>query len=148
MFQGNFEHTIDDKHRLSIPASFRQDILGRNDDRLSITKATCGVVRCLIAYPYPDWQGVVQDLETLPKFEPKAIAYRAHVFGNAHSCTVDRQGRILITQWLRDHAGLERDVVVSGDGTRFYIWSKEGWLKFTNDVDKNLEKDPEYFAFR
>ena len=121
MFQGYFEHTIDEKNRLSIPSAFRLVIHGTSDDRLSITQSIRGSSLCLEAYPFSEWLLMIDELSKLPKFDQRAKDTRAYIVGNAHECSVDKQGRILIAPSLRAYADLQKDIVVSGDVQRFCV---------------------------
>ena len=147
MFQGYFEHTIDEKNRLSVPSSFRLAIQGSNDDRVSIAQSIRGSSLCLEVYPFSEWFTMVEELSKLPRFDQRVKDIRAYIVGNAHECAMDKQGRILIAPSLRQYADLQKDVVLTGDVKRFCIWSKEGWLKFNQEVGQNVKKDPQYLYF-
>jgi MraZ protein len=147
MFQGNFDYAIDDKSRLSIPSPFRQEIQKKKDDRLSITQSVRGLSPCLEVYPFADWVAMIEEYTKLPKFDQRAKDVRTYIVGNAHECSVDNQGRILIAPSLREYADLQKEVVVSGDVERFCIWNKELWLSFRKKVDQNAKRDPQYLYF-
>ena len=144
MFLGNFEHTIDEKNRLSVPSSFRQVIQGASDDRVSITRAIRGSVPCLEVYPFSEWFTMVEELSQLPRFDQRAKDVQTYIVGNAHECAMDKQGRILIAPSLRQYADLQKDVVLSGEVRRFCIWNNESWLKFNQEMGENVKRDPQY----
>lgn len=123
MFRSRYEHTIDAKGRLSIPARFREILAERYDDRLVLTNFD----RCLVAYPYAEWQAIEEKLASLSMVSPEVTAFTRFFISGATECEIDRLGRILIPQVLRDYAKLEKDVVIAGQLKKFEIWSKPLW---------------------
>lgn len=123
MFRSRYEHTIDAKGRLSIPARFREILAERYDDRLVLTNFD----RCLVAYPYAEWQAIEEKLASLSVVSPEVTAFTRFFISGATECEIDKLGRILIPQVLRDYAKLEKDVVVAGQLKKFEIWSKALW---------------------
>jgi MraZ protein len=121
MFRGCFEHTIDDKGRLSIPAKFRDALETTFSAPLIVTRQK----ECLIAYPADEWRTLEARVSELPSFDPKVQAFRRFFYAPAQECPTDRAGRILVPPTLRSFAGLDRDVVLSGMGKSFEIWSRE-----------------------
>jgi MraZ protein len=140
MFRGRYEHTVDSKGRLSIPSKFR-DLLGeRYDSRLVVT-AFDG---CLIAYPNAEWHILEERIAGLAEFKKETRALLRFFYSNAADCTIDKLGRILIPQPLRDYAKLDKDVVLIGAFKQFEIWSKPMWdaaeaAVSGEDVGKMLE---------
>lgn len=121
MFRGSFEHTIDDKGRLSIPAKFREALETTFSPPLFVTREK----ECLIAYPADEWRVLEARMSDLPSFDPRVKTFQRFYYGSAQECPIDRAGRILVPPTLRSHAALTRDVVLSGMGKRFEIWSRE-----------------------
>ncbi len=131
MFEGQYNHTIDTKGRLSIPPKFR-DELG------STFHVTRGMDGCLFAYDDENWENFKNSLMKLPKLTSKELRNLRRIFiAGAASVEVDKQGRILIPAALREIAGLEKDVVVAGVGDCIEIWSQERW----DGLDLNTESD-------
>lgn len=126
MFRGRFEHTIDDKGRLAIPAKFRQDVLGDSDEGSVIVT---NFDRCLSAYPLREWEALETKLASLPQFDPKVVAFQRYFISGATECPIDKAGRILIPQNLRQLAGIERDCIIAGQLKKFEIWSAENWQR-------------------
>ena len=132
MFIGEYSHTIDSKGRLSMPARFR-DQLG---DIFIVTK---GLDQSLFVYPMNEWRTLENKLKQLPLTNQNARAFVRFFFSGATECELDQQGRIRIPANLREHALLEKDVVVIGVGTRVEIWSIGVWSSYNSD--DNLSYD-------
>ena len=128
MFMGRYNHTIDPKGRLSIPSKYRE-VLG---DEFVVSKGMDG---CLFVYAGEDWKVFEEKLASLPLINPEARQFARFFLSGAQSVTVDKQGRILMPQDLRDFAGLEKDVVLAGMGSRIEIWSLERWHANSESVD-------------
>ena len=120
MFMGEYNHTIDTKGRLIIPTKFR-DQLG---DEFIVTKGLDG---CLFAFPKNEWQIFEEKLRTLPLNQKSTRKFTRFFVAGACMCELDKQGRILLPQTLREFAGLEKDVVLAGNLNRVEIWSKANW---------------------
>lgn len=114
---GEYQHTIDAKGRLFIPAKLREE-LGE------VFYLTIGMDSCLSIYSEQSWNGFTEKFESLPYTKTKAMRT---LFANAAKCELDTQGRILIPSKLRKYAGLKKDVVVIGVSTRAEIWDAEHW---------------------
>jgi MraZ protein len=123
VFRSRYEHTIDAKGRLSVPARFREVLTERYDDRLVLTNYD----RCLVAYPYPEWQVIEEKLASLSMASPEVTAFTRFFISGATECEIDKLGRILVPQVLRDYARLEKEVVIAGQLKKFEIWSKPLW---------------------
>jgi len=133
MFQGWFEHTIDSKGRVSIPAKFRQLLLEKYDDRLILTNFD----RCLVAFPYKEWEIFEERASSLSMFKEEVKAFLRFFISGASECPIDKLGRILVPPTLRNYAQLERDVVFAGILKRFEIWSKE---RFQEEIKRSAMK--------
>jgi len=130
LFMGKYNHTIDPKGRLSIPSKYR-DILG---DEFVVSKGMDG---CLFVYAIEDWKTFEEKLASLPLINVEARQFARFFLSGAQYVTVDKQGRILMPQDLREFAGLEKDVVLAGMGGRIEIWSLEKWNENSGQVDIN-----------
>lgn len=120
MFMGEYNHTVDVKGRLIIPSRFR-DSLG---DEFVVTKGLDG---CLFVYDNAEWLNFEAKLKGLPLTNKDARQFVRFFLAGAANVEVDKQGRILIPNILREFAGIEKDAVLVGVGSRIEIWSKEGW---------------------
>ena len=114
MFMGEYNHTIDAKGRLIVPAKFRE-ILG---DNFIVTKGLDG---CLFVYPNDEWTRFEEKLKSLPLTNKNARQFTRFFLAGAAACEVDKQGRILLPQVLREFASLEKDVVLVGVASRIEI---------------------------
>ncbi|MBI5560423.1 MAG: division/cell wall cluster transcriptional repressor MraZ [Deltaproteobacteria bacterium] len=121
MFRGRFEHTIDAKGRVSIPSKFR-DVLGE-EFRLVVTTYDS----CLIAYPHEEWVILEERIAGLSEFKKDTRMFLRFFYSSASDCPIDKLGRVLIPQSLREYARLEKDVVMIGAFKQFEIWSKALW---------------------
>lgn len=133
MFMGEFQHTVDSKGRLIVPARFREGL----GDRFIVTK---GLDSCLFVYPLQEWSVVEQKLKSLPFTRADARAFVRFFFSGACECEVDKQGRILLPANLREYARLEKEVVVVGVSTRAEIWSKEMWENYSTQSQASFEE--------
>lgn len=120
VFMGEYQHSIDDKGRLTIPAKFREG-LGAT---FVITR---GLDQCLFAYPLEEWKQLEERLKILPFTKADARAFTRFFFSGATECEWDKQGRVNIPQNLREHAGMQKECVVIGVSNRVEVWSKERW---------------------
>ncbi len=135
MFRGRFEHTIDPKGRISIPAKFRELLSEKYDDRIIITNFD----RCLVAYPYEEWRSVEERISSLSMVKKEVKAFQRFFISGATECPIDKLGRILIPPTLRDYAGLEKVVVFAGMGKMFELWSRERWTEEIKRAEENFE---------
>lgn len=130
MFMSEYNHTVDAKGRLIVPSKFR-DQLG---DEFVVTKGMDG---CLFVYANEDWKAFEQKLTALPLINKEARKFARFFLAGAAQVEVDKQGRILLPSNLRDFAGLDKDVVLVGVGSRIEIWSRENWENM--DADSNMD---------
>lgn len=133
MFMGEYNHTIDAKGRLIVPAKFRE-ILG---DNFIVTKGLDG---CLFVYPNDEWTRFEEKLKSLPLTNKNARQFTRFFLAGAAACVVDKQGRILLPQVLREFASLEKDVVLVGVASRIEIWSRERWDESMNTYDGDMDE--------
>ena len=126
MFMGEYNHTIDQKGRIIVPAKFREE-LGEE------FVMTLGLDGCLFVYPNSEWETFVEQLKKLPGNREVRQLQRYFLAG-ATNCELDKQGRILIPVKLREHAKLEKEVVFVGVLGKIEVWSKERW-DANNDFD-------------
>lgn len=133
MFMGEYNHTIDSKGRIIVPAKFRETL---GEDFI----VTLGLDGCLFVYPNEEWQAFVQQLKNLPGSK-NARQLQRYFMAGAANCEVDKQGRILIPVKLREQAGLEKEIVFVGVLSKIEIWSKERWDSNNNydDMDEVAE---------
>jgi MraZ protein len=133
MFLGEFEHSIDDKGRLTIPAKFRDEL----ESGIVITRGLDG---CLWAYPRSEWETLTEKmLRELPSNTPAGRNFARFFFSSAVDSIPDRQGRVLIPQNLRTYADIQNETVVIGVMNRVEIWSPARWVETFTKIEENPE---------
>lgn len=120
MFIGEYNHTIDAKGRLIIPSKFRETL----GDEFVVTKGMDG---CLFVFDNPEWESFEEKLHALPMIDKEARQFTRFFLAGAANVEVDKQGRILLPAVLREFAGITKDAVLVGVGSRVEIWSKDRW---------------------
>jgi MraZ protein len=134
MFMGEYEHSIDAKGRLIVPAKFREQ-LGME---FVVTK---GIDGCLYGYPLKEWSNVEEKFRERGSMDKDSRKFARFFFGGAASCEVDKQGRILLPATLRDFAGLKKEVVFAGNLNHIEIWDAAKWNEISSfdDMDEVAE---------
>jgi MraZ protein len=137
MFRGRYEHTIDSKSRISIPSKFREILNKKYDDRLVITNFD----HCLVAFPNEEWFNLVeQKVSTFSLVRKETSAFLRFFYSSAIDCVIDKHGRLLIPQTLRDYANLQKDVVLVGEGRFIEIFAKERWQEVAQQVEDGFDQ--------
>ncbi len=144
MFRGSFEHTLDSKGRLSVPARFRDVLIGKGDERIVITNFVVDGTRCLDVYPLDEWARFEEEIRKKPKFDRRVVLFQNYYLGGASECIVDKQGRILIPPMLRQYANLKRDVIVVSALEKFRVWDQEAWRKVFTEAEEKMIQDPNF----
>jgi transcriptional regulator MraZ len=144
VFSGRFDHSIDEKGRVSIPARFREKLQLEGHERLYITNFFLARERCLELYPPTEWQKVLERFSNHARFDPQLQMFEAFFVGGAHEVPVDRQGRILIPPRLREWAGLGREVTFSALRDRFQLFDKVALERVLSAAEQQLQ-DPAFF---
>jgi MraZ protein len=140
MFLGQYEHTIDDKNRLTLPARFREE-LGPD------VVLTRGLDGCLDVYPGDAWRRLVEErLVPLDPFSREGRELKRYFFALGADAEVDRQGRVHVPAGLVQHAGLGRDVVVAGVHDHVEIWDRGSWSQHVRDVEGSADDVAERLA--
>jgi MraZ protein len=146
MFQGSFSNTLDDKGRVAIPARFREFLTGANEERIVVTGFDVGPASCLEAYPGAAWDTMIRDLQSKTgAFAHIRLLFESVYIGNAQSCQLDKQGRILLPPSLRDYASLTHEVVFVGVGRKFQVFSPEARQKVVEAFRQQLHDNPNLF---
>ena len=126
MFRGENKVTLDAKGRLAMPTRYRDGLV---EDAAGQLVATIDHTDpCLLIYTLPDWEDIERKLAKLPAMNRMARALQRQMLGHATELELDSSGRVLIPPNLRDYAQLTRDVVLSGQGTRFELWDEQLWV--------------------
>lgn len=130
MFIGEYQHSVDEKGRLAIPIKFRTDLLKG-------AVVTRGLDRCLFLYPAEAWEELALKLKDLPISQSKSRAFARLMLAGAMDVSVDRQGRVVLPEYLREYANVSKKVVVTGLYDRLEIWDEEAWNKYKNATEKD-----------
>jgi MraZ protein len=135
VFKGSFEHRMDPKGRLPVPAPFRRALEKAGESSVVVTLLD----QCLAAYSPGEWGRLEAQLLAMPTFAKSTKALARRLASQAADCTLDVQGRILIPAPLRAAAGLTQDVMVVGVLNRFEMWAPEAWIGFLRDSEHLLD---------
>lgn len=133
MFIGEYSHSIDPKKRLAIPSKFRTDL----KNKIVITR---GLDKCLFIYPMKVWEELASKLGNLPVGESSTRSFIRMMLAGAVDVEVDGQGRILIPDFLKDYAGLSKNVVIAGLYNRLEIWDEKKWEDYKKNAEKNTDE--------
>ncbi|MGH1461380.1 MAG: division/cell wall cluster transcriptional repressor MraZ [Neptuniibacter sp.] len=127
MFRGVNQINLDAKGRMAIPARYREQITACCAGQLVATIDT--EERCLLLYPLEEWEVIQEKIESLPSFNPAARRIQRLLIGHATDIEMDGNGRLLLSGPLREYAGLDKKIVLLGQGQKFEIWSESRWLE-------------------
>ena len=125
MFRGEYSLSLDAKGRLAIPSRYRERLLEICGGKLIVTISL--LERCLVVYPYPRWQRIEDELKDLPALDQQAQAINHLLIDHAVECDMDSHGRILLSQALRNFAGLDKRIMMVGQVDKFEFWDEGGW---------------------
>ncbi len=137
MFYGEYDHTIDRKGRLIIPSRLREVMKEHYTERFVVTR---GLDRCLFVFPEDEWRTQESRFRGLSFTKSEARRFNRIFFSGACELSCDRQGRVLIPPYLKEYAGIKRDVVLVGVSNRLEVWDKEEWRKFYEQNKESYEQ--------
>ncbi len=130
MFLGEFQHSLDAKGRIILPVKFRDALA----DGLVVTK---GMEKCLFIFSRSEWPHLQDKVQSLPLAKRDARQFSRFFFGGATEEELDKQGRVLIPEHLRQYAELNRDVVIVGVSNRLEVWNKENWEAYVKEAESS-----------
>ena len=139
MLIGEFEHNLDAKGRMIMPAKIRYDV----GDTFVISKGLDG---CLFGFSMNEWNNFEEKLKTLPLTNKNASDFVRFFLSGALEAEVDKQGRFLIPANLREYAGLTKETIITGVGTRIEIWDKDKWKTYNSDENLSADEIAENMA--
>ena len=131
MFIGEYTYSIDEKKRLAIPAKFRL-ALGKK------AVLTRGIDNCLVIYPLEEWIKLAKKLEGLPSSQTDARAFARIMLAGAVDVGLDKLGRILIPDYLKNYALLKKNVTIIGLSNRIEIWDEKRWQGYKEKTEKEI----------
>ena len=133
MLIGQYEHTIDNKKRLALPAKFR----GELGDKVIITR---WMESCLAVYTEKEWKIVSDKIINLTMTQIEARSFSRMMLAGAMEVSLDKLGRILVPDYLKKYAGLNKNVVICGLSNRLEIWDLESWNTWTKNAEKGVDE--------
>lgn len=133
MFIGEYNHSLDSKGRIIIPAKFR-------DELHSSFILTRGFDGCLTIYSLEQWDKLFEEVNKLPTTKRDARQYIRMLSVNASECVLDNQGRIQIPQYLQDAVGIKKECVVNGVNDHIEIWDKAAWQEYFSAASESFEE--------
>ena len=139
MFIGEFQHTIDTKGRVALPAKFRRNVSGG-------AIITRGLDHCLFIFTKKDWQSLAEKLISLPLAQANSRAFVRLMLSGASDVGLDSQGRILIPDYLRGYASLKKSAKVIGVYNRMEIWDETTWQRYKAKTEGSSDEIAEKMA--
>lgn len=124
MFRGVTTLSLDSKGRLMVPARYRDDLVGSGEARVVITADPS---KCLLMFPLIEWEPIEKKLNSLSSFNAQTRSLQRLLVGNAADIELDSSGRVLLPAMLREFAGLDKSVVLVGQGAKFELWNEARW---------------------
>lgn len=137
---GEFNHTIDSKGRLIIPAKFRSQL----GERFVITR---GMDKCLSGYSLQEWEKLKEQLAKLPMTKKNVRQFVRLIYSAAIECEFDRQGRVNLSSTLINYAGIQKKCMVVGVSSHFEIWDEEAWQQYSAAAADNFDNVAEEIDF-
>lgn len=139
MFIGEYQHNLDEKGRLAIPKKFRSDLSKG-------AVVTRGLDNCLFLYTKKEWEKLAEKLAQLPFSQANTRAFARLMLAGAMDVDIDKQGRIVLPDYLRTFAGLTKNTVVAGLYNRLELWDQEKWEEYKKKTEKESNKIAEQMA--
>ena len=133
MFIGEFKHNLDSKGRIAMPVKFRNKLTGG-------AIITRGLDRCLFVFENKDWEILAQKIIALPLSQANSRAFLRLMLAGAMDVDIDKQGRILIPDYLREYAGLKKEAVFTGLYNRIEIWDSENWKQYKTKTESQSDE--------
>ncbi|MGD7043587.1 division/cell wall cluster transcriptional repressor MraZ [Jeotgalibacillus proteolyticus] len=131
MFMGEYQHNIDTKGRIIVPAKYREYV----EDVFVITR---GLDQCLFGYPMNEWRRLEEKVRSLPVTKKDARAFARFFFSGAVECEIDKQGRINLPKNLLDYAKIEKECMILGVSSRIEIWGKSIWENYLDEQEDSF----------
>jgi len=132
MFIGEYHHNVDEKGRLAIPIKFRSQL----EKGAVVTR---GLDNCLFLYPQNEWENLADKLTKLPINKANNRGFTRFMLAGAMDIEMDKQGRVILPDYLRKFAGIKKKVIIAGLYNRLEIWDEEKWIKYKQGAEKESE---------
>ena len=137
MFYGEYLHSIDRKGRLILPAKFREVAKGNFVEKFFVTR---GLDKCLFMFAEEEWRAQEIKFKSISFTKQEARTFNRLYFSGAVEVLPDRQGRILLPQYLKDFAEIKKDVMLVGVSSRIEIWARDKWQEFYGNSRQSFEQ--------
>ena len=137
MFYGEFEHSIDRKGRLILPAKFREVAKNQFVEKFYVTR---GLDKCLFMFSEEEWRSQENKFKTMSFTKQQSRTFNRLLFSGAVEVSFDKQGRILLPHYLKDFAAIKKDVMIVGVSNRIEIWAKDSWHDFYANSRQSFEE--------
>jgi MraZ protein len=145
-FRGNFTHSIDAKGRINLPVEFRRVLTNASEKGVVLTNYISDGARCLEGFGLSAWVEFEAKLRAKSRFSAKLQKLENFYLSRACECPIDAAGRILIPSYLREYAGLDRDVTFTSSIHGFRVWDKRVWDHIFSSAEQALLNNPDTFA--
>ena len=132
MLIGEYQHTVDAKGRVFVPSKFRDDL----GEKFIVTR---GIGNCLFGFSGEEWEKISKKLTSMPLTDVSIQNFLRRLFAGATECEVDKQGRILLPQRLREFAKVDKEVVIIGVMSRIEFWAKDYWEEYNESSQEEFE---------
>jgi MraZ protein len=132
MFIGEYTHTMDNKRRVSLPQTFREEL----NETVVLTR---GLDSCIFLFPEDSWQDIADELASLSFGDADSRGLNRFLLSGAREVKIDASGRILVPDFLSDFAELEKEVVFTGVHSRIELWGSDQWKDYTKEVESNAD---------
>lgn len=133
MFLGEYQHNLDPKSRIIIPSRYREEL----GEKFVATK---GLDDCIFIYPLEEWSNIGAKLRSLPLTQGKARSFVRFFLSGAAELELDKQGRIVLPSHLREYAGVDKEAVIIGVGSRIEIWAYDKWARYNETAGSHFEE--------
>lgn len=133
MFIGEYQHNMDAKGRVAVPAKFRNKLSGG-------AIVTRGLDKCLFLFSVEEWEKLAEKIISLPLTQSNSRAFSRLMLAGAADCEIDAQGRILVPDYLRKYANIEKEVIIAGLYNRAEIWDMNQWNKYKTETEARSEE--------
>ena len=133
MFIGEYQHSVDPKKRLALPSKFRKEL----GSKVVVTR---GLDKCLFVYPLRTWKELAEKLGTLPMGESGTRSFVRLMLAGAIDVDLDKQGRILLPDYLKEYAELDRSVIVAGLFNRLEVWNEDKWKAYKTSSEASTDE--------
>ena len=144
-FYGNYEHSIDSKGRVSLPSNFRALLNKADQETIVLTNFITGGARCLDGFSLSSWRVFESKIRQKSRFDSSLRQFETFYIARASACVLDSNGRINVPQYLREYAGIEKDLVFTASLHGFRVWRKEVWNLVFSQSEAELLDNPDLF---